>query len=177
MLFTCSFNFSVQAMADIDNRRQREATPLDDDGFESLTGNGSSENGEEVVEEGDESTNAGSDISQMPSNKKGSRNMEHSRRSALNLNQDEKQPPDKSNVPEISEEPHTATTSSTPCSSNLASNEVVNSDVPFRNVWVHRHSLHPDGNHADNETDGSDTETRPLQVKISMYLRYAKILV
>ncbi|XP_021928812.1 putative homeodomain transcription factor isoform X2 [Zootermopsis nevadensis] len=33
---------------------QREATPLDDDGFESLNGNGSSENGEEATEDAEE---------------------------------------------------------------------------------------------------------------------------
>ena len=32
-------------------RERRETTPLDDDGFESLNGNGSSENGEEAVED------------------------------------------------------------------------------------------------------------------------------
>jgi hypothetical protein len=35
-------------------REQREVTPLDDDGFESLNGNGSSENGEEAAEDGEE---------------------------------------------------------------------------------------------------------------------------
>jgi hypothetical protein len=35
-------------------REQREATPLDDDGFESLNGNGSSENGEEAAEDAEE---------------------------------------------------------------------------------------------------------------------------
>jgi hypothetical protein len=33
---------------------QREATPLDDDGFESLNGNASSDNGEEVIDNGEE---------------------------------------------------------------------------------------------------------------------------
>jgi hypothetical protein len=45
-------------------REQREATPLDDDGFESLNGNGSSENGEEVAEDTEEVGQMQSEISE-----------------------------------------------------------------------------------------------------------------
>jgi hypothetical protein len=45
-------------------REQREATPLDDDGFESLNGNGSSENGEEVAEDAEEVGQMQSEISE-----------------------------------------------------------------------------------------------------------------
>jgi hypothetical protein len=43
---------------------QREATPLDDDGFESLNGNGSSENGEEAAEDTEEAGQMQSEISE-----------------------------------------------------------------------------------------------------------------
>jgi len=45
-------------------REYREATPLDDDGFESLNGNGSSENGEEAIEDAEEARRMQSNISE-----------------------------------------------------------------------------------------------------------------
>ncbi|PNF34132.1 hypothetical protein B7P43_G01152 [Cryptotermes secundus] len=49
---------------DREARAQREATPLDDDGFESLNGNGSSENGDEAAEDTEEAGQMQSEISE-----------------------------------------------------------------------------------------------------------------
>jgi hypothetical protein len=49
---------------DREAREQREPTPLDDDGFESLNGNGSSENGEEAAEDTEEVGQMQSEISE-----------------------------------------------------------------------------------------------------------------
>ncbi|XP_047108069.1 protein PHTF1 isoform X1 [Schistocerca piceifrons] len=167
-----------QGHTDREAQNHCKVTPLDDDGFESLTGNGSSENGEEAVEEGDDVE----ENKQRPSlNKKGENSFasslsnsdsktELSQQSALSCVSSEKNSPDSicDITPETLPGQSYCHLSDTPEAAVPTCTEDLRKEKQFRNSWspeiITCHSYVPDGNHADNETDGSDTEIRtPVQ--------------
>ncbi|XP_066994433.1 protein phtf isoform X2 [Anabrus simplex] len=144
----------VEDEAEGDAENQQETAPLDDDGFESLNGNGSSENGDEAAD-GEQAKDGAS----------------HERkRSALNVDdvvnvETPVEPADKSPVDDdvtiISAEPK--------CGNIDKPKEINLPGKPFRNAWVQEvltcRNTSPDVNGADVDTDASDTEVRSGSVQ------------
>ncbi|KAJ4432268.1 hypothetical protein ANN_20885, partial [Periplaneta americana] len=172
-------------------REQREATPLDDDGFESLNGNGSSENGEEAGEDteevsGSHSTEQGQNRSSLnwkssPADDgssfkgPGSPARTETSRSALNYNAQISEDADTQHKDILrlpgeneSESAGAGPSEEAECDTkrlcSVGDSSAEEPATPLRNYWMQDimtcRNPSPDTNHADSDTDLSDTDVR-----------------
>lgn len=172
-------------------REQREATPLDDDGFESLNGNGSSENGEEAGEDteevsGSHSTEQGQNRSSLnwkssPADDgssfkgPGSPARTETSRSALNYNAQISEDADTQHKDILrlpgeneSESAGAGPSEEAECDTkrlcSVGDSSAEEPATPLRNYWMQDimtcRNPTPDTNHADSDTDLSDTDVR-----------------